>query len=169
MSVDYVPCTFARPAGSRPDLAILYVAENHKLAGETVICTLAKSQQWITQLEEGQVVLVRDRLRKGKDKDYLGDALANNRQPLYSKKSEAVVQTKIELKEPDDSTDSELTSGFRRIDTYLELPKDIKIFEALASRCNNKEAAHLLLSYGISCLPHKAQSMSGEDLYSLLF
>ena len=169
MSVDYVPCTFARPAGSRPDLAILYVDESHKLAGETVICTLAKSQQWITQLEEGQVVLVRDRLRKGKDKDYLGDALANSRQPLYGKKPEVVAQTEIELSEPVDSTDSELPVGFRRIDTYLELPQDIKIFETLASHCNNKEAAHLLLSYGISCLPLKAQSMSGEDLYSLLF
>ena len=168
MSHDYVPCVFARPAGARTDLAILYVQDSHKLAGETVICTLAPSQKWITELDEGDIVHVRNRLRLGKDNDYLGDACPNNRQPSYGVKPELAVQTEIPPSTLKLVPDPEPSDSFSRIDTYLSTTHELEVFEKLASYCSRKHAANLLLSHGIRSLPVGAKELSAEQLHFIL-
>ena len=102
MSNGRVACTFSRDAaGSRTDLAVLYVASGHHLEGETVICNSLLVSEWIADLSEGDTVYVRDRLRLGDKGDYLGDACANAKQPLFDQygkeESQAPIQTVVDL------------------------------------------------------------------------
>ena len=171
MSNDYVACTFARPAGSRTDLAVLYVASGHDLEGETVICNLAPSQRWITELGEGDVVYVRNRLRLGDRGDYLGDACANVKQPLFDQygkeQPEAPIQTVADLEAAYSSEGRDLP-GIYPIKTYLSDPQHIFLAERLSGYCTKKEAGHLLLKYAIKNLPPVVQQMMPYDLFTWL-
>ena len=171
MSHDYVPCTFARPAGSRTDLVVLYVASGHQHEGETVICNLAPSQRWITQLNEGDVVYVRDRMRLGDRGDYLGDACANAKQPLFDQYGkeppQAPIQTVVDLEAAYNNEGRDLP-GLLTIKTYLSDPEHIALAERLSGHCTKKEAGHLLLKYAIKNLPPVAQQMQAYDLFTWL-
>lgn len=171
MSLDFVPCTYARPAGSRTDLAVLYVASGHHLEGETVICNLAPSQRWIADLNEGDTVYVRDRLRLGNKGDYLGDACANAKQPLFDQygkeQPEAPIQTVADLEAAYNSEGRDLP-GLYAIKTYLSDPEHIALAERLSGYCTKKEAGHLLLKYAIKNLPPVAQQMQPYDLFTWL-
>ena len=171
MSNDYVACTFARPAGNRTDLAVLYVASGHHLEGETVICNLAPSQQWITQLGEGDIVHVRNRLHQGKRGDYLGDACANAKQPLFDQygkeQTEAPIQTVVDLEAAYNNEGRDLP-GLYSIKTYLSDPEQIALVERLSGHCTKKEAGHLLLKYAIKNLPPVTKHMDSPQLYDWL-
>lgn len=169
MSNDYVACTFARPAGSRTDLAVLYVASGHHLEGETVICNLAPSQRWIADLSEGDTVYVRDRLRLGDRGDYLGDACANAKQPLFKDQhTETTYQPEIPTPPVAAATEPALNGCGLRLDTYLSEPQDIAVLELLATHCSKKEAGHLLLKYAIKNLPPVTKHMGSPELYDWL-
>ena len=171
MSMDYVACTFARPAGTRTDLVVLYVASGHHLEGEVVICNLAPSQQWIIGLNEGDVVYVRDRLRQGRDGDYLGDACANAKQPLFDQYGkeppQAAIQTVVDLEAAYNNEGRDLP-GLFTIKTYLSDPEQIALVERLSGHCTKKEAGHLLLKYAIKNLPPVAKQMQAHDLFTWL-
>jgi len=171
MSLDFVPCTYARPAGSRTDLAVLYVASGHHLEGETVICNLAPSQRWIADLSEGDTVYVRDRLRLGNKGDYLGDACANAKQPLFDQygkeQPEAPIQTVVDLQAAYNSEGRDLP-GTLRIDTYLSDPEHIAMLEKLTLHCSKKEAGHLLLKYAIKNLPVWTKQSAPSPIYDWL-
>lgn len=171
MSNGYVACTFARPAGSRTDLAVLYVASGHHLEGETVICNLAPSQRWISDLSEGDTVYVRDRLRLGDRGDYLGDACANAKQPLFDQygkeESQAPIQTVADLEAAYNSEGRDLP-GLLRIDTYLSDPEHIAMLEKLTLHCSKKEAGHLLLKYAIKNLPVWTKQSAPSPIYDWL-
>ena len=170
MSSDFVPCTYARPAGSRTDLAVLYVASGHHLEGETVICNLAPSQRWIADLNEGDTVYVRDRLRLGNKGDYLGDACANAKQPLFDPSKEESgppIRTVADLEAAYNNEGRELP-GLYPIKTYLSDPEHIALAERLSGYCTKKEAGHLLLKYAIKNLPPVAQQMQPYDLFTWL-
>lgn len=171
MSNDFVPCTYARPAGSRVDLVVLYVAPGHHLEGETVICNLAPSQRWITDLSEGDIVYVRDRLRLGDRGDYLGDACANAKQPLFDQhgkeESQVAIQTVVDLDAAYNSEGRDMP-GLLRIDTYLSDPEQIALVERLSGHCTKKEAGHLLLKYAIKNLPPVAKQMQAHNLFTWL-
>ncbi len=141
MSTDYVACTFARPAGARTDLVVLYVAQGHRLEGEVVICNLAPSQQWIIGLNEGDIVYVRDRLRQGRDGDYLGDACANAKQPLFDQygkqQPQASIQTVVDLEAAYNDEGRDLP-GLYAIKTYLSDPEQIALVERLSGHCTKK-------------------------------
>ena len=171
MSTDYVVCTFARPAGTRTDLVVLYVASGHHLEGEVVICNLAPSQQWIIGLNEGDVVYVRDRLRQGRDGDYLGDACANAKQPLFDQYGkeppQAPIQTVVDLEAAYNSEGRDLP-GSLRIDTYLSDPEHVAMVEKLTLHCSKKEAGHLLLKYAIKNLPVWTKQSAPSPIYDWL-
>ena len=171
MSLDFVPCTYARPAGNRTDLAVLYVASGHHLEGETVICNLAPSQRWIADLSEGDTVYVRDRLRLGNKGDYLGDACANAKQPLFDQygkeQPEAPIQTVADLEAAYSSEGRDLP-GLYAIKTYLSDPEQIALVERLSGHCTKKEAGHLLLKYAIKNLPPVTKHMDSPQLYDWL-
>ena len=169
MSNDYVACTFARPAGNRTDLAVLYVASGHHLEGETVICNLAPSQQWITQLGEGDIVHVRNRLHQGNRGDYLGDACANAKQPLFQEHyTETTYQPEIPTPPAPAVAEPALNGCGVRLDTYLSEPQHIAVLELLARHCSKKEAGHLLLKYAIKNLPPVTKHMDSPQLYDWL-
>ena len=171
VSNDYVACTYARPAGTRTDLVVLYVASGHRLEGETVICNLAPSQQWIIGLDEGDVVYVRNRLREGRNGDYLGDACANAKQPLFNQyaqdQPQTPIQTVADLEAAYNSEGRDLP-GMARIDTYVSSPEDIAVIKKLTLHCSKKEAGHLLLKYAIKNLPTITQHMGSPELYEWL-
>ena len=169
MSLDFVPCTYARPAGSRTDLAVLYVASGHHLEGETVICNLAPSQRWIADLSEGDTVYVRDRLRLGNKGDYLGDACANAKQPLFQEHhTETTYQPEIATPPAPAVAEPALNGCGIRLDTYLSEPQHIAVLELLAGHCSKKEAGHLLLKYAIKNLPPVTKHMGSPELYDWL-
>lgn len=171
MSNDFVSCTYARPAGSRVDLVVLYVAPGHHLEGETVICNLAPSQRWIADLSEGDTVYVRDRLRLGDRGDYLGDACANAKQPLFDQhgkeESQVPIQTAVDLEAVSNSEERDLP-GLFPIKTYLSDPEHIALAERLSGYCSKKDAGHLLLRYAIKNLPPFAKRMQAYDLFTWL-
>lgn len=171
---DFVACSFARPAGSRTNLVVLYVQEPHHLAGETVLCTIAPSQLWITELEEGDIVYVRNRLRLGDKGDYLGDAVPNARQPLYPQQNQEQSQPISKLTSP---SVEELKAAYEaanrsyglRIDTGLTDPEFISVVTALTDHgCSKKEAGSLLLRYAFAHMPPAVRKLNGSDLYDYL-
>jgi len=171
MSQNYVTCTFARPAGIRTDLVVLYVAPNQPLEGETVLCNLAPGQEWITQLNQGDLVYVRNHLREGRKDDYLGDACANSKQPLFHQcgKEQPLtpVKTFADLEAAYTNEGRDLP-GSLRIDTYLSNPEHIGFVQPLCAYCTKKEAGHLLLKYAIKNLPPVAKQMDAHELYDWL-
>ncbi len=168
---DFVNCTFARPAGNKTHLVVLYVAPGHHLEGETVLANLAPGQQWIINLDPGDLVTVRNRLRPGDKGDYLGDACANSKQPLFDlrgkQESQAPIQTVADLEAAYNSEGRDL-SGLYSIKTYLSDPEHIALAERLSGYCTKKEAGHLLLKYAIKNLPLVAQQMQPYDLFTWL-
>lgn len=171
MSQNYVTCTFARPAGTRTDLVVLYVAPNQPLEGETVLCNLAPGQEWITRLNQGDLVYVRNHLSQGRKDDYLGDACANSKQPLFDQfgKQQSIlnVETSVGSQVVDNSESRDLPGTFR-IDTLVSNPEHIAILKKLNTYCSKKEAGHLLLKYAISSLPSAAKQMEAPELYDWL-
>ena len=127
---DFVNCTFARPAGNKTHLVVLYVAPGHHLEGETVLANLAPGQQWIINLDPGDLVTVRNRLRPGDKGDYLGDACANSKQPLFDlrgkQESQVPIQTAVDLEAVSNSEERDLTELFA-IKTYLSDPEHIAL------------------------------------------
>ena len=128
-------------------------------------------QQWITQLGEGDIVHVRNRLHQGKRGDYLGDACANAKQPLFDQygkeQTEAPIQTVVDLEAAYNNEGRDLP-GLYSIKTYLSDPEHIALAERLSGYCTKKEAGHLLLKYAIKNLPPVAQQMQAYDLFTWL-
>jgi|TARA_Y100000052_G_C2929891_1_gene73693 hypothetical protein len=171
MASDFVNCTFARPAGNKTHLVVLYVAPGHHLEGETVLANLAPGQQWIINLDPGDLVTVRNRLRPGDKGDYLGDACANAKQPLFDLRGKDQqknsIQTVVDLDAACNSEGRDMP-GLLRIDTYLSDSEQIALVERLSGHCTKKEAGHLLLKYAIKNLPPVAKQMQAHDLFTWL-
>ena len=168
---DFVNCTFARPAGKKTHIVVLHVAPGHPLEGETVLANLAPGQQWIINLDPGDLVTVRNRLRPGDQGDYLGDACANAKQPLFNlrgkEQSKPPIQTVADLEAAYQNNGRDLP-GTLRIDTYVSTQKQIELFERLNQHCSKKEAGRLLLQYAIKNLPPFTSQMSPPELYDWL-
>ena len=164
MSTNRILCTYARRGGEAPHFCIVHIGDEHENVGECAICNLEPAQEWIKGLNPGDPVYVRTPIRRSRQTDQLMcDASPNAFQPCYSRPEPQPPASK-----PKAVPSPEETVSFRRIDTYLERPEDIKIFKALADHCANKHAANLLLTYGIKCLPPFLQDKSGEDVYAWL-
>lgn len=166
---DHIVCTYARPAGDSKHLAIVEIAEPHELAGAEVMLTLRKSQFWIRELNEGDLVHVQDKLSPGDRIDFIADPCPNPRQPLFKKHYiEKIYQPEIPTSLVTAVTEPAVNSDMLRLDTFLSNPEDIAVFELLTEHCSKKEAGHLMLKYAIKNLPPVTKHMDSLQLYDWL-
>jgi len=166
-----IRCTWLRPGNKKPHFCIVLVGEEHENYGESAICNLDEAQYWIKYLKHGDVVYVTPHIRRSNESGkLLCDASPNAFQPLFQgvaegfRKKEDAIQAEL----PTPKLEIVPDSNFRRIDTYLNDPQQIQVFEALADHLSIKHAGHLLLTYAIGCLPKSGQGWSGEEIHAYL-
>ena len=165
-----IPCTWIRPGNEKPHFCIVLVGEEHENYGETAICNLNPAQYWIKNLKDDDVVYVTNIHRSKESGKLLCDASPNAFQPLFQGVAEGFREKEhaIQAELPTPKLEIVPDSTSRRIDTYLNDPQQIQVFEALADHLSIKHAGHLLLTYAIGCLPKSGQGWSGEEIHAYL-
>ena len=167
-----VSCVYSRPAGKRDDLVILEIVPPHQYAGAAVICN-CHGQEYLTQLEVGSPVLVKNRLRDSEKNpgDFLGDACPAFMQPMsptYMPTGEAAVEVETaEVTVLPASREAVEDPGITREFT-IELTdrEQIDFFRAYGKTCKRgyKEAGRKLLGFAIEQLKSAKQfDLAGMD------
>ena len=182
---DHIVCTYSRPGGEKQHLAIVEISSPHDLAGYEIMLTLQESQFWIRDLDQGDIVHVRNRLKPGDTVDFLSDPCPNRVQPCYQAATEsrgkemdgfveeftqgASIQTTIDeqLKTAPSASSLEPSSELE-IKTYISDPKLLPIFSRLSSYDTKKEAGKLLLEYALRNLRAFNEEMETPNLYRAL-
>ena len=165
-----IACRYTRPAGKRPDLVILEVDQDHEYAGATIICN-CYGQEYLTKLNPGDRVWVKDKLREADSGDFLGDACPDFMQPMFPgrKEPDPVSQLEIDSEQepvaevtilpPAREEDAGFTYTIKEID--LRSYEHKKIFEKYyAQYGTKKEAARQLIVFAIETL----KRASSQDL-----
>jgi len=182
---NHIACTYSRPGGEKQHLAIVEISSPHDLAGYEIMLTLQPSQSWIRDLDQGDIVHVRNRLKPGDTVDFLSDPCPNANQPCYQAAMEsrgtemngfveqftqgAPIQTTIDEQLKTCPSASSLQPPLElEIKTYISDPDFLPIFSRLSSYDTKKEAGKLLLEYAIGCLPKSGQGWSGEEIHAYL-
>ena len=170
-----IACRYTRPAGKRPDLVILEVDQDHEYAGATIICN-CYGQEYLTKLNPGDRVWVKDKLREADSGDFLGDACPDFMQPMFSgrKEPDSVSQLEIDSEQepvaevtvlpPAREEDAGFTYTIKEID--LRSYEHKKIFDQYyAHYGTKKEAARQLIVFAIETLKRaRSQDLGLPDL-----
>jgi hypothetical protein len=182
---NHIVCTYSRPGGEKQHLAIVEISSPHDLAGYEIMLTLQESQFWIRDLDQGDIVHVRNRLKPGDTVDFLSDPCPNLSQPCYQAAMEsrgrqmngfvekftqgASIQTTIDqqLKTPPSASSLEPPLEVE-IKTYISDPELLPIFGRLSSFDTKKEAGKLLLEFALRNLRDFNEEMETPNLYRAL-
>jgi hypothetical protein len=158
-----VSCAYSRPAGNRNDLVILEILPPHDYEGATVICN-CHGQEYLTRLDVGSPVLVKNRLRESEKNpgDFLGDACPAFMQPTSSIYVENAPTTIL----PSFKDVAEDPGVTREFTIELTNSEHIEFFRAYGKTCKRgyKEAGRKLLGFAIDQIKEAKQfDLAGLD------
>tara|TARA_R100000995_G_scaffold66338_1_gene35150 strand:- start:270 stop:848 length:579 start_codon:yes stop_codon:yes gene_type:complete len=182
---NHIVCTYSRPGGEKQHLAIVEISSPHDLAGYEIMLTLQPSQSWIRDLDQGDIVHVRNRLKPGDTVDFLSDPCPNANQPCYQAAMEsrgtemngfveqftqgAPIQATIDEQLKTCPSASSLQPPLElEIKTYISDPELLPVFSRLSSYDTKKEAGKLLLEFALRNLRAFNEEMETPNLYRAL-